>query len=698
MAIIVGVVLTISEGWFNYRWFREKHLLSSYTWSYLAQVVRLRFLWSRRVTVEIIMNHTCAHGSFYSFFSLNNRSGRLLGALLFLNVTPPLVEVTLGAGLNVDGDIVTAGSLTLSSLSCAPNSNGGALTTDASGMVTCSNDDGGSTLDGAYDQGGAGAGRTITADSGAVLIEGIGGLELDSGDLLQIPGNPVLVGSLGIGAEPNSVVVSGRYAYVVDSASDDLKVIDVSDPSAPSLVGSLGIGTFPVSVYVSGRYAYVTDPGGLRVIDVSDPSAPSLAGSLIFSQPVSVVVSGRYAYMIDGLNSDLKVFDVSDPSAPSPAGSLAIGANPNSVVVSGRYAYVVDQSSIDLKVIDVSDPSAPSLAGSLAIGAFPTSVVVSGRYAYVVDNESVDLKVIDVSDPSAPSLAGSLGIGTFPASVDVSGRYAYVIGFGASDLKVIDVSDPSAPSLAGSLVVGFEPFSMVVSGRYAYVVEQQSDELKVIDVSGAEVTSLIAHSLEAGNLQVRNDIIAQGQLQVTGGVNVGAGGVFSDGNVGISGTIAIADDIAPTSSPTNLVQLYAQSLGATSELKVRDEAGNITTLSPHNFSLIGKRSEPMAWSFFSENDHGKINVDMLRAMRLLESLSGERLVHTEINGSADNTTTGNVSVGLPEQVGNGSQSNKVTSYQKLIEAVTELKGENDSLKAQNEAMVSRLAALEKMLN
>ena len=110
-------------------------------------------------------------------------------------------------------------------------------------------------------------------------------------------------------------------------------------------------------------------------------------------------------------------------------------------------------------------------------------------------------------------------------------------------------------------------------------VDSGSDDLKVIDVSGAEVPSLVAHSLEAGNLQVRNDMIAQGQLQVTGGINVGAGGLFSDGNVGISGTLAIANDVAPTSSPANLVQLYAEDVAGSSELKVRDEAGNIMTLS-----------------------------------------------------------------------------------------------------------------------
>ena len=224
---------------------------------------------------------------------------------------------------------------------------------------------------------------------------------------------------------------------------------------------------------------------------------------------------------------------------------------------------------------------------------------------------------------------------------------------------------------------------MVVSGRYAYVVDFDSNDLKVIDISGAEVTSLIAHSLEAGNLQVRNDIIAQGQLQVTGGLNVGAGGIFSDGDVGvagdvtITGTVAIANDVVPTSSPANLVQLYAEDVFPDfSELKVRDEAGIITTLSPHNFSLIGKPSEPMAWSFYSENDHGKINVDMLRAMRVLESVSGEKLVHIESNGSG--------SVAGEDEVDEGQSASLVAHI--------------EALQAQNRALERRLAALERRLN
>jgi hypothetical protein len=76
------------------------------------------------------------------------------------------------------------------------------------------------------------------------------------------------------------------------------------------------------------------------------------------------------------------------------------------------------------------------------------------------------------------------------------------------------------------------------------------------------------------------------------------------------------------------VALYADPVGGSSELTVVDAAGNRTVLSPHNFSLIPEGpSEPLAWSYYSEQGDKTINVDMLKMARLLEQLTGEKLVY-----------------------------------------------------------------------
>ncbi len=62
------------------------------------------------------------------------------------------------------------------------------------------------------------------------------------------------------------------------------------------------------------------------------------------------------------------------------------------------------------------------------------------------------------------------------------------------------------------------------------------------------------------------------------------------------------------------------------ELKVRDEAGNITVLSPHTFKLF-KKPHPLAWSYYSEKGNYIINVDMFGFVKAVEELSGKKLIY-----------------------------------------------------------------------
>ena len=93
--------------------------------------------------------------------------------------------------------------------------------------------------------------------------------------------------------------------------------------------------------------------------------------------------------------------------------------------------------------------------------------------------------------------------------------------------------------------------------------------------------------------------------------------------------LELTNGTAPTASATNGVLLYSQDVSSSSELKVRDEAGNITTLSPHNFSKIPEgASNPMAWSYYSEKNGDYVNIDMYKLAELVEKVTGEKLIYT----------------------------------------------------------------------
>ena len=113
--------------------------------------------------------------------------------------------------------------------------------------------------------------------------------------------------------------------------------------------------------------------------------------------------------------------------------------------------------------------------------------------------------------------------------------------------------------------------------------------------------------------------------------------IDKDGNVLIGGTstptssvgnMCLFNGTIPAASVANGVVLYAEDATGSSELKVRDEAGNVSTLSPHNFDFLGDRSEPMAWSYSAKNVFvGKeIAVDMTKVIRDLEKLTGESYI------------------------------------------------------------------------
>lgn len=115
------------------------------------------------------------------------------------------------------------------------------------------------------------------------------------------------------------------------------------------------------------------------------------------------------------------------------------------------------------------------------------------------------------------------------------------------------------------------------------------------------------------------------------------GSMYNSGNILIGGTsvatsatttLHLFNGTIPSASVTDGVLMYSEDVASSAELKARDEAGNIATLTPHNFTGIpGGRSEEMSWAFYSERDGKYVNVDMLKLARLVEKITGEKIVY-----------------------------------------------------------------------
>jgi hypothetical protein len=222
---------------------------------------------------------------------------------------------------------------------------------------------------------------------------------------------------------------------------------------------------------------------------------------------------------------------------------------------------------------------------------------------------------------------GNTAVGASALSTNagsVIGDYNTAIGF--------DAGGSNTMSGSGNVFVGRSTGNDLTTG---------SNNIFIGHIAGEGLTTgsncvYIGANIDAQSATVSGQMSIQNAIFGSG--NTSTGTTIASGNIGFFATtwgtsaarvISIGNGTAPSTSIVDGIQLYAEDVAASSELKVRDEAGNVTTLSPHNFSLIGEPSEDLAWAYYSERDGKKINVDMLKLARLVEKLSGDKLVYTK---------------------------------------------------------------------
>ncbi len=153
-------------------------------------------------------------------------------------------------------------------------------------------------------------------------------------------------------------------------------------------------------------------------------------------------------------------------------------------------------------------------------------------------------------------------------------------------------------------------------------IRQDEDFYIKVNDGGSTITPLWIDTPNGGLVNLLTTSIGNGENFVLGGTTTAASA---------TNTIHIYNGTAPTASITEGIALYAEDVSLSSELRVRDEAGNVTTLSPHNRSRIPyEATHPLAHSYYSERviDDKKwwINIDEFRLAELVETMSGEQVI------------------------------------------------------------------------
>jgi hypothetical protein len=207
-----------------------------------------------------------------------------------------------------------------------------------------------------------------------------------------------------------------------------VNVIDVQDPYAPVVIASFEeYNGGATRLAMSSHYLFVTGGGTngpeLKILDISVPTAPEKVGSLTFSSglPRGIAISGQHAYI--AINAGMAVVDISDPTDPVFVAELPLTTSTTyDVAVQGNFAYVSSHGYWDdvyegyfltrgfLHVVDITDPLCPTERGSVLTLQAAEDLVVAGSYAYLVEQSigysihDYDFLEVNVSDPDAPQI------------------------------------------------------------------------------------------------------------------------------------------------------------------------------------------------------------------------------------------------------------------------------------------------------
>lgn len=241
---------------------------------------------------------------------------------------------------------------------------------------------------------------------------------------------------------------------------------------------------------------------------------------------------------------------------------------------------------------------------------------------YDVGNQGV----FSVSITPVSAGGAALGTSALPWS-DLFLAFGAGINFSNGDLTVLHSTGTLTLQSSGMIPVGIKSSHTTATGLGLNNTSSGGAEWRLYSNGSAATYG------PAGSFTLRD---------ATGNVNVLVA-LKTSGNIGIlttspgggttsgAGVLSLANGTAPVGGVANQVSLFSEDVAASAELKVLDEAGNVTTLSPHPSDFLNTlptAGREYPWAYDSSNAYlGKrITVDMMGAIRELERLSGKRFI------------------------------------------------------------------------
>lgn len=460
---------------------------------------------------------------------------------------------------------------------------------NASAWISLTSGTGDNTLDDAYDQGGAGVGRTITADTGAVVITNT---DADAAFLLSVtptPGSSAATGGISITSGANATedslqITNSGSGYSISTDSDAFTVDATGAVAATSFTGAgafttltstgvttLGDNSSTVAIVTSSWD--VTTAGaasGITSLSLSDDITMA-NGKGVKSSTTTAQTVGLYGYDVDGA---AYVGGLVITNSNTPATVLG-NANGTTAITSSDWA--IGTSGIATGLGNITSDGTITAAGSVVSAATPTIIIKDSDAAAGDNNVTLVGAATDTGDGTEDvdltlnqQIAGTLrAVATFDADGNIT------LGYGTQD--VVTTADLTVTG--SDLTLGVAGVKLTGDGDGAITflgLGDGSDEDLTLNLDDTANTGVFSSSTALDRLVFTGMTLDADQVEITAASPVLE---FFDtdaaaGDINASITIAATDTGDGTEDID--VTFMHQSAGAAVNFLVADADGVLT--------------------------------------------------------------------------------------------------------------------------
>ncbi len=410
----------------------------------------------------------------------------------------------------------------------------------------------GNTLDAAYDQGGAGAGRTITADTGALTLNNT---DADTAYLLSVtptPGSSAALGGIQVTSGANATqdslnivnsgsgddIEAGNGAFTVSSTGDVVALTISVTTLFENAIVAASAGNVALTVDAAGNGTITI--GGVSTGAVTIVPAMALTGALTANGDVTLGNAATDNVTITG--DVVANITLDDDTTDSPS-VIFRDAGENDWIflkadgATGNLTATSDAATSDFQIV----------TGNFKVGAGSESVTLNGDDAYITGTFEVD------------GAARFDGLVTGNAGLTVTGA---VVNLNASSNNAVNIGTGTTTS------------TVTIGGAAAQTINiGDGAAAKTVTLGSSDSTSTTTLLSGSGalNLNVSNNQPTNiGTGTTTGTITVGGAGTQTI-NIGDGAAIKTVTLGSNNSSSSTDI------LSGTGNLTVNDGAGAATT-------------------------------------------------------------------------------------------------------------------------